>query len=125
MITDNPDPSLRLSTSDAIGGSYQSTVLLRAVSLMLLTRRGNTIRKQCRALHSTRTVDEEVGEVMKRREIVRLNEDRQGLGALLGVTGDPRGSSVYDVPQLMMTPQCPPSAVMSQVIGGVKKLAAD
>jgi hypothetical protein len=124
MITDNPDPSLRLSTSGAIGGSYQSTVLLRAVSLMLLTRRGNTIQKQCRALHSTRTVDEEVGEVMKRREIVRLNEDRQGLGALLGVRGDPRGSSVYDVPQLMMTPQCPSNAAMLQVMEGVKVLIA-
>jgi hypothetical protein len=119
MITNNPDPSLRLSTSGAIGGSYQSTVLLRAISLMLLTRRANTIRKQCRALHSTRTVDEEVGEVMKRREIVRLNEDRQGLGALLGVRGDPRGGSVYDVPQLMMTPQSPLRGVTLQVRGGV------
>ena len=106
MITDNPDPSLRLSTSSSIGGHYQSTVLLRTIALMLLTRRGNTVRKQCKALPSTRSVDDEVGEVMKRREIVRLNEDRQGLCALLGVRDDPRGGSVYDVPPLMMTPPC-------------------
>ena len=104
-ITDNPNPSLLLSTNSEIGTTYQSTILLRCITLMLITLKSNSIKKQCKTLHSSRTVDEEVVEVVKRRHVVRLNEDRQGLGALIGLSFDPLGDRIYDVPPLIAVMQ--------------------
>jgi hypothetical protein len=101
MITDNPNPALLLSLNNVVGGRYQSTILMRAISLMLLTYRAETVRLQCRQLPANRSVDEEVVEVIKRRDVVRLNEDRKGLGILVGLTNDNEGDRIYDVPALM------------------------
>ena len=72
---------------------------------MLLTLKSNGIKKLCRTLQPSRTVDEEVVEVVKRRHVVRLNEDRQGLGGLIGLTFDPLGDRIYDVPPLIAVMQ--------------------
>ena len=67
-VTDNPNPSLQLSLAGILGGRFQTTVLLRTISLMLLKKKSDLIKHQCIKLPSTRSIDEEVFEVEKKVE---------------------------------------------------------
>ena len=100
-LTDNPNPSLNLSLAGILGGRFQTTVLLRIVSLMLLKKKSDLIKHQCVKLHTMRSIDEEVLEVVKRSIIVRLHESREEIGKLIGISEDEGLKCMRNVPDLM------------------------
>ena len=62
------------------GGRQQTHVLLRAVVLMAMRRRADQLRQRCHVLPpGHHTIDEEVAETVKRRELQRLLVNRRGL----------------------------------------------
>ena len=67
-LAHHPNPVLNPSLSGVFGGRQQSYVLLRAVVLMVLRRRADGLRRQCRELlPGGYTADEEVTETLKVR----------------------------------------------------------
>ena len=100
-LTDNPNPSLNLSLAGILGGRFQTTVLLRTVSLMLVKKKSDLIKHQCVKLQTTRSIDEEVLEVVKRKNIVRLHENREELGKVIGISEDEGLKCMRNVPDLM------------------------
>ena len=100
-VTDNPNPSLQLSLAGILGGRFQTTILLRTISLMLLKKKSDLIKHQCIKLPSTRSIDEEVFEVVKRKNVVRLYENRKVLGTLIGISDDEGLKCMRNVPDLM------------------------
>lgn len=86
--------------TDYIGGRYQSNILWRLVLLMLIKKRADDIQNTCMVLHETRSVDQEVAEVLKRQKIARLRANRDSIRKLFGIAIDPSGGR-GGVPQLM------------------------
>ena len=75
MIIDNPNPSLLLSTSDVLGGKYQSTALLRTITLLVLTQKiKNLSKKRYNAILSRIEVENDVVEYERKKSFERLNK---------------------------------------------------
>ena len=70
---------------DSFGSKYQGVQLLRAVVLELLGRRVKNLIMTCVQLPESRTVDQEVVEVMKREKIERLQNIQRSLVTLVGI----------------------------------------
>ena len=70
---------------DSFGSKYQGVQLLRAVVLELLGRRVKNLIMTCVQLPESRTVDQEVVEVMKRQKIERLQNIQRSLVTLVGI----------------------------------------
>lgn len=85
MIIDNPNPSLLLSTSDVLGGKYQSTALLRTITLFVLTQKiKNLSKKRYNAILSRKEVENDVVECERKKSFEKLNKSLELINRLLG-----------------------------------------
>jgi hypothetical protein len=71
------------ASQEVIGTNFQTNLIWRAAVLSLLKLRGQELAIRCVKLQPTRTVDEEVVEVMKRQKVARIIAIRQSIAQLL------------------------------------------
>jgi hypothetical protein len=84
LLTGRESAFLVGSASQAvIGTDFQTNIIWRAAVLSLLKLRGQELALKCVKLQPTRTVDEEVVEVMKRQRVARIIAVRQAIASLL------------------------------------------
>lgn len=89
MIIDNSNPSLLLSTSGVFGGPHQSTILLRTVTLLVLTQRLKILtKKRFDAIQSKKEVEKDVVEVDRKEFFEKLNRSQELLKRLFGHYGE-------------------------------------
>jgi hypothetical protein len=85
-----------------VGGDFSGVTLWRSVVLLMLKRRADLLASTCIILPQSRTIDQEVVEVLKRKKITRLRQVRENLRVLLGVEVDPASKLIDTPPQLVM-----------------------
>lgn len=89
MIIDNPNPSLLLSTSGVFGGPHQSTILLRTVTLLVLTQRLKILtKKRFDAIQSKKEVEKDVVEFDRKESFEKLNSSQESLKRFFGHNGE-------------------------------------
>ena len=97
MLSDNPNPSLLLSTSGVIGGQYQSTVLLRTITLMILAQRINVLaKKRFDAIQSKNELENEAVEFDRKVSINKLHKSRESLKRLFGLDTNDEKNFIFE-----------------------------
>ena len=96
-IIDNPNPSLLLSTSDVLGGKYQSTALLRTITLLVLTQKIEKLsKKRYNAILSRKEVENNVAECDRKKSFEKLNKSLGLINRLLGHNDDDEKEYILD-----------------------------
>ena len=85
MIIGNPNPSLLLSTSGDFGGRHQSTILLRTVTLLVLSHKIKILtKKRLDAIQFMEEVEKEVAESNIKESYDKLCKSQELLNRLFG-----------------------------------------
>lgn len=85
-----------------IGGDFSGVTLWRSVVLLMLKRRADLLASTCITLPQSRSIDQEVIEVLKRKKITRLRQIRENIRILLGVEVDTAAKLIDKPPQLVL-----------------------
>jgi hypothetical protein len=97
IIIDNPNPSLLLSTSDVLGGKYQSTALLRTITLLVLTQKiKNLSKKRYSAILSRKEVENDAVECERKKSYEKLNKSLEFMNRLFGHNDEDEKESLLD-----------------------------
>ena len=97
MIIDNPNPSLLLSTSEVLGGTYQSTALLRTITLLVLTQKIKDLSKiQYDAILSRNDVENNLVECERNKLFEKLNKSSESINLLFGHDDEDRREFLLD-----------------------------
>ena len=110
MIIDNPNPSLLLSTSEVLGGKYQSTALLRTITLLVLAQKiKNLSKKRYDAILLRKEVENDVVECERKKLYEKLNKSLELINRLFGLSDEGKKeflldeSSSFDVSGVLYT----------------------
>ena len=90
--------------------------------LILLKKAADDVQNTCNVLKETRSVDQEVVEVLKRKRVARLRHNRESIRKLFGLHLDPAGGTIPDLPQLVRIANANPPRPRANFNDWVKSL---
>jgi hypothetical protein len=97
MIIDNPNPSLLLSTSEVLGGKYQSNALLRTITLLVLTQKiKNLSKKRYDAILSRKEVENDAVECGRKKSYEKLKKSLELINRLFGYNDEDEKEFLID-----------------------------